>query len=84
MSDRGLLGVGLGGTVVTALCCFTPIVALGLGALGLVAWLAWVDYVLLPALVLFVALTGYAWIRRRRGAVAACGDIEPTVGPGRS
>jgi mercuric ion transport protein len=37
-----------------------------LGALGLSAWLAWLDYVLLPALVLFLGLTAYALVRRRR------------------
>ncbi|MCB1733349.1 MAG: mercury resistance system transport protein MerF, partial [Halieaceae bacterium] len=38
-----------------------------LGALGLSAWLGWLDYVLLPALAFFVALTVYAvWRRQRR------------------
>ena len=66
MSDRKLLGVGLAGSGLAAVCCFTPALVLLLGALGLSAWLAWLDYVLLPALVLFLGLTAYALVRRRR------------------
>ena len=66
MSDRKLLGVGLGGSALAAICCFTPALVLLLGAFGLSAWLAWLDYVLLPALVLFLGLTAYALVRRRR------------------
>ena len=66
MSDRKLLKVGLGGSALAAVCCFTPALALLLGAVGLSAWLAWLDYVLLPALVLFLAITGYALLRRRK------------------
>ena len=65
MSDRKLLGVGLGGSALAAVCCFTPALALLLGAVGLSAWLAWLDYVLLPALILFLGITGYALLRRR-------------------
>jgi mercuric ion transport protein len=66
MSDRKLLGIGLGGSALAAVCCFTPALVLLLGAIGLSAWLAWLDYVLLPALVLFLAITGYALLRRRK------------------
>ena len=57
MDDKKLLGVGITGTLLTAICCFTPALVLLLGALGLAAALAWLDYVLLPLLVLFVGLT---------------------------
>ena len=66
MSHRKLLGVGLGGSMLAAVCCFTPALALLLGAVGLSAWLAWLDYVLLPALILFLAITGYALAQRRK------------------
>lgn len=63
-SDRKLIATGIVGTVIAALCCFTPVL---LGAVGLSAWLGWLDYVLLPALAFFVALTVYAvWRRQRR------------------
>ncbi len=66
-TDRKLIATGIAGTVIAALCCFTPILVVLLGAVGLSAWLAWLDYVLLPALAFFVAMTVYAvWRRQRR------------------
>ena len=67
MKDR-LLRTGIVGTVVVALCCFTPILVVLLGAVGLSAALGWLDVVLLPALAFFIGLTGYAlWRRRQSG-----------------
>lgn len=63
---RRLLQVGIVGSIVAALCCFTPILVLLLGAVGLSAALGWLDYVLLPALAGFLGLTAYALIARRR------------------
>ena len=66
-SDRKLIATGITGTVIAALCCFTPMLVMLFGAVGLSAWLGWLDYVLLPALAFFVALTVYAvWRRQRR------------------
>ena len=53
-SDRKLIATGIVGTVIAALCCFTPVLVVLLGAVGLSAWLGWLDYVLLPALAFFV------------------------------
>lgn len=66
MKDDRLLGTGLIGTAIAAVCCFTPVLVIGLGALGLSAWLGWLDYLLIPALLGFAGLTGYALIARRR------------------
>jgi mercuric ion transport protein len=66
MNDRNLLGTSIIGTAIAAVCCFTPALVVLLGALGLSAWLGWLDYVLLPALALFAGLTVYALIRMRR------------------
>jgi mercuric ion transport protein len=64
-ADR-LLRVGIVGTVVTALCCFTPVLVVLLGMLGLAALIGWLDLVLSPALVLSLLLIGYSlWTRRR-------------------
>ena len=63
MNDRALLRTGIIGSVVAAVCCGTPALAFVLGALGVSAWLAWADYVVLPALIAFMALTGYAFYR---------------------
>ena len=65
MTENGLLRVGIIGTVVTALCCFTPVLVVLLGAVGLAAAIGWLDYVLLPALVLFLGLTVFALWKRR-------------------
>lgn len=64
-NDR-LLKCGLIGTVLVALCCFTPILVILLAALGLSALLGWLDLVLLPALAVFICLTLYALWRRQR------------------
>ena len=72
ITDKKLLCTGCGGTVVAALCCFTPLLVVVFGAIGLSAWLGWIDYVLFPALALFMALTVYAWYRMKRRP-----DIEP-------
>ena len=63
---KSLFKVGAVGTVVLALCCFTPILVIVLGAVGLAAIIGYLDYVLLPALAAFVGLMVYAVIRRRR------------------
>ncbi len=71
MDNRTLLKTGIVGTVVAAVCCTTPILVILLSALGLSAWAGWLDYVLLPALFVFVGVTIYA-LRRRRAEVAGC------------
>ena len=58
--NKKLMSTGLIGTVLAALCCFTPILAVAFGALGLSAIVGWLDVVLIPVLVFFVALTVYA------------------------
>ena len=69
--DRKLIATGIVGTAIAALCCFTPVLAVLLGVLGLSAVLGWIDYVLLPALAFFIGLTIYAvWRRNRRNSKA--------------
>jgi mercuric ion transport protein len=63
MNNRKLLGLGMGGTIIAAICCFTPALVILLGAVGLSAWLGWLDYVLLPALIIFLGITAVAAIR---------------------
>jgi mercuric ion transport protein len=64
-----LLGIGIVGTVVAAICCFTPALVLGLSAVGLAgrASSASLDMVLLGALGVFVAVAVYALFRRSPG-----------------
>ena len=65
MPNSKLLKIGITGSIIAAICCFTPFLVVLLGALGLSAWL---DIVLLPALVIFLAITGYALWKRSRPA----------------
>ncbi len=66
MNNRTLLRTGVVGSVIAAICCFTPALVIILGAIGLSAWLAWLDYVLLPALAICLAILAYALVRRAR------------------
>ncbi len=65
MNNRRLLGAGLIGTAIAALCCFTPVLVVLVGLVGLSALVGYLDYVLLPALAFFVGLTVYAVWRRQ-------------------
>ena len=55
-----LMNTGIVSTVIVAVCCFTPALAILLGAVGLSAWLGWLDYVLLPLLAGCMGLVIYA------------------------
>ena len=63
MNDR-LLKMGVVGTVIAALCCFTPALVVLFSFVGLSTVVGYLDYVLLPALAVFVLITIYAVIRR--------------------
>lgn len=69
MNERKLFSVGAGGAAITLVCCFTPLLVVTLGLAGLSAVVGWLDYVLLPMLVMFVGLTVVAgwklWLQRR-------------------
>ena len=65
MNDK-LLKMGIVGTVIAALCCFTPILVVLFGFVGLSAIVGYLDYVLLPSLAVFALITVYAVIRRAR------------------
>lgn len=66
MKDTTLIRTGIIGSVIAAICCFTPTLVLLLGAVGLSAWLAWLDFVLLPALIVFLAITACGLYLRQR------------------
>ena len=56
MNNRALLCTGLVGTLIAALCCFTPMLVILLGVVGLSALTGYLDYILLPALAVFVCI----------------------------
>jgi len=66
-SDRTFLR-----TVIVALCCFTPVLVILLGSLGLAGLTGYLDYVLFPALTVFVLLTAYALYRTHMRAAQEC------------
>ena len=76
MNPRTMLRTGIAGAGITAICCFTPALVVLVSAVGLSAVIGYLDYVLLPALAGFLALTGYALYLRSKGAAPENG--EPT------
>lgn len=66
MKNKVLFRIGLVGTVVAAICCFTPVLVVTLTALGLAGAVAKIDSVLIPVLGAFVAFTFWAYSRRDR------------------
>lgn len=76
MKDTTIVKSGIIGSVLAAICCATPILVIALGAVGLSAWLGWIDYVLLPTLALFLSLTAYGLWRRNRAAACCAADIK--------
>jgi mercuric ion transport protein len=70
VKNKVLLRTGVLGTVIAALCCFTPVLVILFGAVGLSALVGWLDYVLLPTLAIFIGITIYALIRRQNQSTA--------------
>ena len=68
MRGTRLFRVGILGALIAALCCFTPVLVIPLGAVGLSAVVGGLDHVLLPALAIFLGITLYALVRRRRAS----------------
>ena len=64
MSRTKLIATGTIGAIVAALCCVTPILAVLLAGVGLSALIGYLDYVLVPAIVIFVAIAVYGFTRR--------------------
>lgn len=60
-----MLKIGIVGTIIAAVCCFTPVLVVLLGAIGLSAAIGGLDYVLFPALAFFIGLTAFALWKRR-------------------
>jgi mercuric ion transport protein len=75
-NPKTLLRVSVIGTVLVALCCFTPILVILLATVGLAALTGYLDYVLLPTLVFFIGLTCYAVWRKKKHD--ACCDSPST------
>ena len=66
MNHKSLLRTGLIGAVISALCCFTPLLVVLVSAVGLSAVIAYLDYLLLPALAIFLTIAAYALYLRSK------------------
>ena len=66
ITDR-LLKIGIIGAAMAALCCFTPVLVVLFAALGLAAWVAYVDMVLIPSLLFFLALIIFSFVQKDKG-----------------
>ncbi len=60
MNEKKLLRGGSVGTVIAAICCFTPALVILLGFAGLSAVVGWLDYGLFPILFASLGLIAYA------------------------
>lgn len=72
MSQKRLVTFGLAGVILTALCCFTPILAGLLGIVWLGVAIGYLDSVLLPALAGFLGLALYGLSRRNQKPTSSC------------
>jgi copper chaperone CopZ len=71
VKDQTLIKTGIVGSLIVMLCCATPVLVLALGAIGLSAWAAKADYVVIPVLFACVALATFGFYRKRRAEACA-------------
>lgn len=60
------------GTVLVILCCFTPILVIAIGVVGLGAFTPYLDLILFPALGVMIIVTILAYRKYQKG----CGDCR--------
>lgn len=78
MNDGSLITAGAIGAILAAICCATPLLAVVLGGIGLSAWLAKADYIVMPVLFLGIALVGFGLYRRH--IATTCRDTSAQGG----
>ena len=66
--NKSLLKTGVIGSAIAALCCFTPILVILFGAVGLSALIGYLDYVLFPLLGIFLVVIVVALVTNRENA----------------
>ena len=76
MNERRLIGLGAIGMAVAALCCATPALVVALGAIGLSGLVAWLDPLLLPAILVFGGLLAYGAYRHQHRTAATRSQHE--------
>ncbi|WP_293140916.1 mercury resistance system transport protein MerF [Moritella sp.] len=63
--SRKMFKTGVLGGIVTAICCFTPILVIIFSAVGLAAAIKYLDFVLFPMLAMFIVLAVVGFIKLR-------------------
>ncbi len=61
MTARGRLVAAVSGTIAVAICCFTPVLVVAFTAIGLAALTPYLDYVLIPSLILLLFISWRAY-----------------------
>ncbi len=61
-----LAHLGIVGTILTCVACFTPVAVILLGGIGLATWAGYLDYILFPLLAVFFGLLAVGLIQSRR------------------
>jgi hypothetical protein len=82
VNEKKLLRTGFIGTVVAAICCFTPVLVILVGFGGLSVIVGWLDYGLFPVLFASMGLIAYALYLRsgRKGPSPAMVIVVAAAG----
>lgn len=70
----GLARLGIVGTVLTCIACFTPLAVTLLGVVGLARWAGYLDYILFPLLAVCVGFLLVGLVRRRSDSAKLKGE----------
>jgi mercuric ion transport protein len=71
-SGNKLIKVGIIGSIIAAICCSTPILVILFGVVGLGALTGYLDYVLFPALAIFIVITVYGFWKKQKKDHECC------------
>lgn len=64
----------LGGAILVAVCCFTPVLVLLVGAVGLSAFTPYLDSILFPALAMFLLLAVVSYRKWKKSCERPAGS----------
>ncbi|TAK00521.1 MAG: mercury resistance system transport protein MerF [Candidatus Manganitrophaceae bacterium] len=68
------------GAVIAAICCFTPVLVILLGVVGLSIVTGYLDYLLIPALLICLGLLAYGMVLRKKEQAACCDQKKLSSG----
>jgi len=66
--NKTLFKTGVIGSAIAALCCFTPVLVILFGVLGISALVGYLDYVLLPMLGIFLVMVVVSFFWKEQSA----------------